>query len=138
MKEIKVEIDGGWGGGVIARVEEYDPFGTGRPSLRGDVCPICEWEKSSTGEHGWSYLSASMNHPMDEFIEDETRVLFSFQFIWRGCWESRIYPSAGEYWGSELRTMADVWDKLAPVLKEELMKVNSLAREYGVDEDPMD
>lgn len=35
---------------------------------------------------------------------------FQGSFCWRGVWEGRIYFLEEEYWGEDLREMADLYD----------------------------
>lgn len=96
----------------------------------GNVYPIDEWNKA-TGETGWSYQSKSSGGDMHDTLNDDCRIMFAFLFVWRGVWEGRIYFKDDEYWSEELRTMADVWDKLQPILKDKIRQANP---EYTYDD----
>lgn len=60
---------------------------------------------------------------VSEFDGSETedketgRCLFTFSLCWRGVWESRIYFKDGEYRGSELMQLAELWQHIEDVFK---------------------
>jgi hypothetical protein len=69
------------------------------------------------------YTSKKDGSLIDTLSED-VRISFEFSFVWRGIWEGRIYFKDDEYWSEELMEMANVWEKIQTLFKEEIRKEN--------------
>lgn len=55
---------------------------------------------------------------------DSEKQLFKFSFVWRGCWEGRVYFIHDEYWGEELTIISQLWDNITNFLKEQIRAEN--------------
>lgn len=88
-----------------------------------EVYPVSDWW-GPNDTTGTSYLSQTSSDTVDEFIHGGVAMSFYGSMCWRGVWESRIYfPDGEEYWGEELKGIADLWEKcVEPWCKEYLKK----------------
>lgn len=57
-------------------------------------------------------IYSALKDGSDTENKEEARHLFNFSYCWRGVWEGRIYFKDEEYWGSDIREMADLWDSI--------------------------
>ena len=81
------------------------------------------------GEH-ICYVDMSYSfEPLDEFDENKASTRFIGSFVWRGVWEGRIYFTDDEYWGDELKEMADLYENnIVPWCKEFIKKRDPSSR----------
>jgi hypothetical protein len=86
---------------------------------KGAVYPYTKWVKAGSDETGWSYGSKTSPDSHDT-LNNDCRVLFEFNFCWRGVWEGRVYFKDEEYWAEELSTMALLWAQVEALLKAQI------------------
>ena len=84
--------------------------------------PIVKWARGE--ETGISYLRKGDYEMTDS---DDPVAKFQGSFCWRGVWEGRIYFMEEEYWGEDLREMADLYDLI------EDWCINAIKTEYPLD-----
>lgn len=61
----------------------------------------------------------------------EARVWFQFLWIWRGCWEGRIYFIDDEFWSDELAVIHTIWQKIEPILKARMKELDAKNYIFG-------
>lgn len=88
------------------------------------------WFKGTVVQIGWYdnekdmwYQSKSSSELVCE--RANARVLFEFLWIWRGCWEGRIYFIDDEFWSSELEIMHKAWQEMEPILKAKMKEMDT-------------
>jgi hypothetical protein len=85
---------------------------------------LYEIQKYTDGS--WRYQSNSSSDSTDK--KEDARCWFEWSFCWRGVWEGRVYFKDDEYWSEEMKTIAEVWQKLEAIVKERIKKDNT---DYG-------
>jgi len=87
--------------------------------IEGKCYSTISWSKA-TGETGWGYASGSEGGVIHDELNSDSRCLFQFSIVWRGCYDSRIYFTDDEYFGEELEYMDKFWKEIENKLREEI------------------
>lgn len=77
------------------------------------------------GRISFEYQSSTNSLDYFEEVNDECKLYFRFNFMWRGVWEGRIYfPNDEEFFSEELEEMNLLWNCLVEQMKSDIRKAN--------------
>ena len=82
------------------------------------VYPVVFW-KDINNDSGMSYKDKTSpgEDIMDVFDEERALKKFEGSYCWRGDWEGRVYFTDDEYWGSDIRKINYVYNKIVEYCK---------------------